>query len=328
MTDRPRALTRLARVLPPPGLSTPTGFRALALVNLALLWVIVPSGALVRLTGSGLGCPDWPLCDGGVVPESGAHAAIEFGNRVFSAVVMATAVLTWLAARRMVDPPTALRRLAMTAALMTVGQVPLGGLTVLSDLHPLMVSSHFLLSMAALAVGSVLAVAACDHAAGRSRGWSPRRGPFAIATAAALGTVLVTGVLVTAAGPHSGDPDVIERYGDLQDATWIHVRAVAVLVVLLAVLAVWLWRERPADPAARPLMGVALALLAVQITLGEVQYRRGLPWEVVAAHVSVAGLLWATGVAVAVLVARPPLPVRDAHGAEHPTSTAPVAAGR
>lgn len=299
--------------LVPAALSTTRGFRALAFANLAFLWVIVPSGAAVRLTGSGLGCPEWPLCDeGGIVPANGAHGVIEFSNRVFSAVVMVSTILTWLVARRLAGRPRTPRRLALAAMLMSVGQIPLGGLTVLTDLHPLMVSSHFLLSMAALAVATVLAVTAADLHAGRVRGWSPRRGPFSVATVVALGAVIVTGVLVTAAGPHSGDAEVIDRYGELQDAAWIHVRAVAVLLVLVAVLIAWVLRDPPVDRAARPLLGLAAVLLVAQVTIGEIQYRAGLPWGVVLVHVTLAGVLWVVGVAATTVVARPPVAVADA----------------
>ncbi|HWH14525.1 MAG TPA: COX15/CtaA family protein, partial [Miltoncostaeaceae bacterium] len=285
------------------------GAATLALVALAGLWLIVPSGALVRLTGSGLGCPDWPLCDGGVIPASGAHAAIEYSNRVFSAVVMLLAVATWLVVRRLPGRPLLARRAAAGAALMTVGQVPLGGLTVLTDLHPLMVGSHFLLSMAALAAGVLTVVGLRDHLVGRERRWDARRGPFALGATLSLAAVLVTGVLVTAAGPHSGDSAVVGRFGQLDQAVWVHVRAVGVLLVLMAVLAVWLWRERPRDPSAGRLMAVLLPLLALQVTVGEVQYRTQLPWEVVTVHVSLAGLVWALGVAAGHALARPPVPV-------------------
>lgn len=299
---------------------------ALARVTLAALWLIVPSGALVRLTGSGLGCPDWPLCDGGVVPESGAHALIEYSNRVFSAAVMVLAVLTWLALRA-ARAPRAARLAAGAAALMTAGQIPLGGLTVLSGLHPLMVGSHFLLSMAALGAGVLTVLALRDDPAVR-RAWDRRRGPFAALAALALAVVLVTGVLVTAAGPHSGDSAVVGRFGRIDQAAWLHVRAVTVLVVLMGVLAVWLWRERPADRLARPLVLAFLPLLAVQIVLGEYQYRNALPWRVVVVHVSVAGLVWAVGAALAWVVARPPVPLAAPVAAPPPPARVPEVLAR
>jgi heme a synthase len=278
-------------------LRAPEPFARLTLVALALLWVIVPSGAVVRLTASGLGCPDWPLCDGGVVPAQAGHAAIEYSNRVLSGIVMAVAVLTWLVARRMPGAPAALRRLSGAIAVATALQVPLGAVTVLTGLHPLAGGSHLLLSMIALACGTVLALRARDWSRGVERRWDRRRGPLAVLVALAAAVVLVTGVIVTAAGPHSGDDDVTKRFGDLLLATRVHVRAAVVFAVLAAVLVAWVWREGGADRLTRGLTLAALPLIATQIGLGEYQYRNGLPWQVVVLHVSTAALVWAVIVA-------------------------------
>jgi heme a synthase len=286
-------------------LRAPAPFARLTVVALALLWVIVPSGAIVRLTASGLGCPDWPLCDGGVVPASAGHAWIEYSNRVLSGIVMVVAVLTWVVARRAPGAPAAMRRWAAAIAVATAFQVPLGAVTVLTGLHPLAVGSHFLLSMVALACGTILALRARDWAAGRERGWDRRRAPMAAAVALAAAVTLVTGAIVTAAGPHSGDDDVTERFGDLLIAIRVHVRAAVVFAILAAVLVAWVWREGTADRVTGWLAAVALPLVAIQIGLGEYQYRNGLPWEVVVFHVTMAALLWAVVVAACWGVARP-----------------------
>ncbi len=286
-------------------LRAPEPFARLTLVALALLWVIVPSGAVVRLTASGLGCPDWPLCEGSVVPASAGHAWIEYSNRVLSGVVGIVAVLVWVVARRAPGAPLALRRWAVAIAATTALQVPLGAVTVLTGLHPLAVGSHFLLSMVALACGTVLALRARDWAAGRERRWDRRRGPLAGAVALAGGVVLATGAVVTAAGPHSGDDDVTERFGDLLVAIRVHVRAAVVFTLLAAVLIAWVWREGAPDRLTSRLALLALPLIALQIGLGEYQYRNGLPWEVVVLHVSTAALVWAVVVAACWGVARP-----------------------
>jgi cytochrome c oxidase assembly protein subunit 15 len=284
-------------------LRTPAAFARLSLAALALLWVIVPSGAVVRLTASGLGCPDWPLCDGGVVPAQAGHATIEYTNRLLSGVVGAVAVLTWLAGRRM--PSALIRRLAAGVALAAILQVPLGAITVQTGLHPMAVGSHFLLSMVALALATLLALAARDHRDGRERRWDARRGVLAGLVTAAAGVVLVTGVVVTAAGPHSGDDDVTERFGDLLAAIEVHVRAAIAFTLLAAVLVAWVWREGGVDRLTGRLAALALPLVALQIGLGEYQYRHGLPWEVVVLHVTTAGLVWAVIVAACWGVARP-----------------------
>lgn len=289
-------------------LSSPTAYRPLSLWALAALWIIVPSGALVRLTDSGLGCPDVPLCDNRtVVPALDAHAVIEFVNRILSAAVVITCVLAWYAARKALPATSPVRRWSGLAALMTIAQLPLGAVTVLTELHPLAVGSHFLLSMAALAAGTLATLHVLDIGV-VSRGVDRGRAPYALLTTIALGAVLVTGVLVTGSGPHSGDRDVLHRFWRIDEAAALHVRVVAIFLVLALVLALWLWIE--GAPTDIRLLSAAFGLaLAVQITVGEYQYRAGLPWEWVAVHVSVAALVWGIGVALAWRIARPAEPV-------------------
>ena len=277
----------------------------LALISLAGLLLIIPSGALVRLTDSGLGCPDWPGCHGGVVPPLSGHAWIEYSNRVFSGIVVAMAVIAWLGVRLVRDAPRALRRWGAAPALAGIAQGPLGGLTVLFDLHPLLVASHFMLSMLALGSGTVFVLHARDHVHGRARDLDVGRAGLAGITLAALGGVVVTGVLVTAAGPHSGDPAVIRRLGSLADAAALHARVVIGFVALAIALGVWLVRRRPADPLTLRLALVFVPVLALQVGLGEYQYHHHLPWRVILGHVTLAGAVWSLGVAVAWLAARP-----------------------
>jgi cytochrome c oxidase assembly protein subunit 15 len=301
------------------------GFRALAMVNAVLLWLIIPSGGIVRLTDSGLGCTDWPLCDNGaLVPAATHHAWIEYTNRMLSAVIMGVAVLTWLVARRVDGRPRAARRAALVAAVATVGQVPLGAVTVVFDLHPLLVGSHFLLSIVALSAAVVCVTAADDHLRRARRAWRRIQSPLAVGSAVALLGVIVTGVLVTAAGPHSGDPDVLDRFGNLDQAAYIHVRVVVGFLALGAALAVWVWRRGTADRTARILALCFLPALIAQIVIGEVQWRTELPWEVVVFHVSIAGLVWGIGAALALRLARPvvtgdpPAPTGETAGAGGP----------
>lgn len=284
---------------------SPTAFARLATASFIGLLVIVPSGGLVRLTDSGLGCPDWPGCHGEVVPPMSGHAWIEYSNRVLSAVVVALALVTWVVSYRVARRPASLSRIAMIPAIAGLLQGPLGGLTVLFDLHPLLVSSHFLLSIVALGGGVVLVVAARDHAVGRTRRTDRRGALVAGAALLALTGVIVTGVLVTAAGPHSGDPAVIRRMGDLGAAAAVHVRFVIAFVIVGLALAGWLLRTGGVDRQTRTLAIVFAPLLALQIGIGEYQYRNRLPWEVILGHVTVAGALWSIGVAIAWCVGRP-----------------------
>ena len=145
-----------------------------------------------------------------------------------------------------------------------------------------------------------------DWSRGVERGWDRRRGPLAALVALAAAVLLVTGVVVTAAGPHSGDDDVTKRFGDLLLATQVHVRAAVDLHA--ARRSCW-WRGSGARAAPTRLTGwlaaLAVPLIALQIGIGEYQYRHGLPWQVVGLHVTTAALVWAVILAACWGVARP-----------------------
>lgn len=305
---------------------TPRVMRIALVTSLVGLWVIVPSGAAVRLTASGLGCSDWPTCENGdVVPATSAHALIESTNRLLSAVIMLIALAAFIITWRTPGSGRTIRIWAGAAAICTIAQIPLGAITVMTDLHPLAVGSHFLLSMVALGAAAVAAVLAFDRVAGRRRRMDRRQGPLALLAGLAGAATLVTGVLVTAAGPHSGDEDVLRRYGHLADAAHLHVRVAVVFLVISAAVAAWLWWERAAEPLAMWLAAVTLPLLALQIGIGEYQYRNHLPAEVVGVHVSLAALVWAGIVGIVVSVAWPRVPVAEARTAPRMAVPPPAA---
>jgi cytochrome c oxidase assembly protein subunit 15 len=281
-------------------------FERAALITLGLLWLVVATGGLVRLTASGLGCPHWPTCQANsLIPSAGYHSVIEFSNRVISGIAMLAAVFTaWLGFRT----PGLTRAVgwgAVAAAAGTVAQVPLGAVTVAFDLNPFLVMSHFLLAMAVVATSTWVTF----HAVALARGWGAlgvERSRSAVlgAVAVALCLVLVTtGAFVTAAGPHAGATDrPIERLGNFYDTVYVHVRAAFTFTAVFLALAVVLWRRERGSLAQRlSLAGIVLTLC--QLGVGEYQYRNGLPWEVIAVHVSIAGALVITVVTVACLTA-------------------------
>jgi heme a synthase len=281
----------------------PVTFRKLAIAAAASLYLIVVSGALVRLTASGLACESWPGCEaGGFFPARDGHEPVEFGNRIVSLFPIGLTLAAWLAALR----TPGLSRLAIWAAgltfLGTIGQAPLGLVTITFDLHPLLVGAHFLLALVVLAGGIAVAVEALrlERGAGYmdAPGWI-RRG--AIVLAAACAALVVTGTLATAAGPHSGDPDV-RRMGNLVDSVYVHVRATAVFGVGFALLLGWLVLRRH---RLLPLALGLLALLLVQMGVGEIQWRSELPWGVVLVHVGLAAAIWAATVLLVYLLWRP-----------------------
>jgi heme a synthase len=284
---------------------SPTRFRWLATATVASLYVIVITGSLVRLTGSGLGCEGWPGCEeGAFFPEDDAHAFIEFGNRVFGIFPIGLSILTAWAARRL---PRWVFGTALGVALLTVAEAPLGLATIRYDLPPEMVMVHFLVALLALAGAIVVLVEAIRlerGAAGLEFPKELRVGGIVLAIAC-LGLV-VTGTLVTSAGPHSGDPDVIERLWTLPDALYVHVRITAVFGCVLLFVLGYIVARRALSPRLFRFSLALLAVLLVQMAVGELQWRLELPWGIVAIHVALAAAVWALTVALAALLWRPP----------------------
>jgi heme a synthase len=278
-----------------------TAFRRLAVASAISLFVVITTGATVRLTGSGLGCEGWPGCaEGAVFPEKDYHAFVEFGNRVVSlfpiVLSLATAVFASLRTFAAWTKWT-----AWAAAVGTFAQAPLGLATVRLDLHPVAVMSHFLLAIAVLACAVLVAVEArrqeVGHAPPLVPRWFARAGLAFAALALAL---VVSGTVVTAAGPHAGDPDVVDRLWRLDQAVWLHVRVTAAFgLALLALL--WYLRRNPLRRVAYVLLAIVLA----QMTVGEVQWRSSLPWWLVLVHVSLATAIWAVTVWLVALLRRP-----------------------
>jgi heme a synthase len=279
---------------------SPSGFRRLAVLSLGGLFVVVASGAVVRLTASGLGCENWPRCGDTPFPERDFHAAVEFGNRVVALIAICLTLATAVAARRVVGLPRRIFRLALLVAVGTVAQIPLGGLTVILELDPLAVMSHFLLALLVLGVAVLVALEARAFEAGRGLSSAPRAlGWLSLALLPVGLAVVVTGAFVTAAGPHSGGAD-IPRLGNLVDAMYVHVRATAVFGVGFLLLFLALVRLRRQARAELSFAAVALMLLLVQMGIGEYQWRNELPWGIVLLHVSLAAAVWGTLVALAV----------------------------
>jgi cytochrome c oxidase assembly protein subunit 15 len=274
----------------------------MAIATLVLLWLVVTTGALVRLTASGLGCPHWPTCQANaLVPQDSSHALIEFSNRTISGIAMLAAVATAIMAYRVAGVDRRIAHALALAAAGTVAQVPLGAITVAFDLNPYLVMSHFLLAMAVVSLSTWATVAVFRPGAARSV-VGGRIGLLAWAAAAVYLALIVSGAFVTAAGPHPGSTTTpIERIGNFYDAAWLHVRVATTFTVLLVALSVWLWKRFRGSLAQR-LSVVSVVLLGCQAAVGEYQYRNGLPWDVIALHVALAATLLMTVVTLASLV--------------------------
>jgi heme a synthase len=277
---------------------SPRLYSRVATIALAALALIVLTGAAVRMTGSGLGCPDWPKCYGQTVAPLESHAIIEYTNRILSGIVgvavIAAGALAWF--RRPFR-----WHLAFFGGLLPVGvmaQAILGGLVVEHHLAPGLVMSHFILSM--ILLDSAFALAWCARYEPGERGYSSDRlGVWAVRGLIPLGQLtILAGTIATASGPHAGahGHQLVKRFDFKGSDTlhWVVQRHGAIAVLFgIALCAVWLLlrREGGEKRALRPLT-LTIGLVALQGVLGIVQYQLKLPAELVWLHVALATLTW------------------------------------
>ena len=280
---------------------TPRAYLWVAASALLVCTLIVFTGAAVRLTGSGLGCPDWPRCEGtSFTPELSTHSAIEFGNRLLTAVVglpcIAAALLAWR--RRPFR-----RDLALVSLLLPLGvlaQAVLGGMTVWYGLKPGWVIGHFLLSMLLLVACVVLVWRAAHEPDRTARPARDRVSLWAARGLVLLGAVtLGAGTVATAAGPHAGGEgtgDVVPRldWKGADTLDWaIHQHGILATVLGLASVGCWfLLRARKVSPMAQNAMTTVCVLLACQGFVGSAQYAMELPPGMVWIHVVLAACTW------------------------------------
>jgi cytochrome c oxidase assembly protein subunit 15 len=262
--------------------------RPLAWATLVANTVLVVTGGAVRLTGSGLGCPTWPRCTDRSFTPHGAldiHSAIEFGNRMLTFVLVAVAVATFIAAWQ--SGRHELRRLALILALGIPAQAVIGGITVLTDLNPWIVSFHLLCSLAIIGL-SVLFLQRLDHP-------DPvvARGPavtLAWLTFAAAWVVMYVGTVVTGSGPHAGDRDSPRNDLNPLQVSQLHADVVFLFVGLTIGL-LFALRAIDAAPAARHAVLLLLVVELAQGTIGFVQYFTDLPIVLVGFHMLGAALI-------------------------------------
>jgi cytochrome c oxidase assembly protein subunit 15 len=272
--------------------------RRLALASLVVNIGIVATGGLVRLTNSGLGCPDWPDCSGGSLVATGKvswHKAVENTNRGLTFVVLAAVLAVFVAAYRELPARPAVRRWAWVTLLGVPAQAVLGGITVLTHLNPWVVAGHFMLSMVLIGAATVLWWRTREPST-PARVLPPIVRRLGIATWALTYGVFVVGTLVTGSGPHAGDATATRLHLRPAAISQLHADLVMFLVgtaISLAVCVTAVDASRVARLATRVLVGV----LAAQATIGFAQYFSGLPISLVELHVTGAAVLAATATA-------------------------------
>ena len=278
---------------------TPRRFRVAVGAALGSLCVIIVTGALVRLTGSGLGCSDWPRCsESRFVDVSSGHTAIEQINRLFTGVVSATVIAAVLLAHRIRPRRRDLVLLAWSLVLGVLAQVVIGGIVVLTGLTPFANMAHFLVSMVLVACGFALHRRAGSDEGARWWRTPPGhlRGPHG-ALFVLVPTSIVTGTVVTATGPHAGDENAVRFGFALESVARVH--SVSVIATLAAVAYVGWHLRRSADATYREAVGGFLFVGLLQAAVGWTQYLTGVPVILVAVHIAGATAFWLSWCAVA-----------------------------
>ena len=276
---------------------TPDAYRRVTLLATAALGFIMVTGGAVRLTGSGLGCPDWPNCEQGrLVAPLEFQPMVEFVNRCVTGLVSIAIILAVLGSLRRTPRRRDLVWLSLGLVGGVVAQIVLGKFTVKYDLDPKFVMAHFLLSIVMLADAVVLHWRAGQPDDGPSRPLVPREirllGNLITGTTA---LVVFLGTVVTGAGPHGGDEKARRLDVGLHRAAQIHGLAVMLLLALVVTTLGLLWRSG-APTAVQRRGSVLLAVLLAQGTVGYVQYFTGVPVLLVGIHIAGAVTVWSAAV--------------------------------
>jgi heme a synthase len=309
---------------------SPRAYHRITAAAVVALAVIIVSGAAVRLTGSGLGCTDWPTCeDNRFHPElDNVHGIVEFGNRLFTGVVSFAVIAAVLGSMKRTPRRRDLTLWSWGLVAGVLAQIIIGRFVVELELIPGVVMLHFLVSMVLVWNALVLHhraalpdTALSDHGVAARRS-VPRVGRLALACSALATCVLVAGTVVTGAGPHAGDEGAERLDVDLVWAVRVH----ATLVWLLLAAVLWLaWTMRATSAPAdlwRPL-SMLLGLIVAQGALGYLQYFTDVPALLVGFHVAGATLVWMAvvrfqlqvGTPTPILMPPEPIPAREPVGA-------------
>lgn len=279
-------------------------------VLLFLQSALVVTGGAVRLTGSGLGCPTWPECTPGSytpVPyqaEGQLHAWIEFGNRLLTFALLLSALIAVIYILR--TGRKDLRSLAAVQVLGILGQGVLGGITVLTDLHPLPVAGHLLLSM--LLIAGATSIYSRRHEP-RFKVAAPTKTLSLISQLhiVVAFVVLILGTLVTGSGPHAGD-EKTQRFGfDIRSVAILHADAVIFLVGLTIALLV----AASVAQSTKKAIYIFFAVTLAQGAIGYTQYFTGIPEILVAAHLAGATIFWIAAWRIRLSVVRASQQERD-----------------
>lgn len=280
-------------------------YRKVLGISLFAFTTIVFTGALVRLSDSGLGCEDWPQCSSDeLIPAWSFHAWIEFGNRLYSGLIGFVAVgLVW-ATHQLGQEWKSLRPLAWGVLTGTAAQVLVGAVTVKTDLNPFPVTVHFLLSMVLIWLILMMWARVQPAAGSQDAPDSLRKASIGLGLWATL--VLTTGTLVTGTGPNGGDIRADRLDFDIQTIARIHSVAVWILLAGFITFAVLAHRVMPADDPRLSSLRIVIGLIVAQGGIGYWQYAQGVPPALVLAHVVGSVMVWCGVIWIGLLFYRSP----------------------
>ena len=266
--------------------------RRISLANLIAQSGIIVTGAIVRLTGSGLGCPTWPDCaPGSLIPVAGQvegfHKYIEFGNRTLTFLVLAISIALFVFS--LLNEKRNIIVWSFLPLIGTLLQAVLGGITVLTGLHPATVMAHFLLSIVLVAI-SVKIYAYFNNQ--RTSKVLPKIVDNYVKIVTLVGlAVIILGTITTGSGPHSGD-EIAARFNlDIRVIAWLHADSVLLFVGLIVGLLV-ISRINPESKQIYKINRTLFIICLVQGFIGYVQWFNGLPWILVSFHVIGAVITW------------------------------------
>lgn len=275
---------------------SPRTYRGLTLAALVLLVSIVVTGALVRLTESGLGCEDWPNCNRErFIDVSSWHAGVEQVNRLFTGLVGIAVIAAVLGSVLRTPRRRDLTWLSVSLVIGVIGQALVGAIVIYTDLHPAAVQQHFLLSMVLLAAALTLhRRAALPDGQRRRLAVQPSTARWGWVIGVLGAAALVTGTVVTGTGPHSGshDGEPVRRWG-FEITSVARVHGITVLTLLAVILfVIWrTWRTPDRRALEQPLTALIVAGM-LQAAIGYIQYLNDVPVALVGIHVFLACLVW------------------------------------
>jgi len=286
---------------------TPSTYQRSTYFALVALIGIIITGASVRLTNSGLGCDDWPNCNSEkLIDVSSAHAAIEQVNRLLTGVVVLAVAVAVLGSYLRTPRRRDLVWWSWSLVVGVFANAFLGAVTVWVDLHPYAVQGHLLLSMALIASGAVLVRRSSEpDDVRRERVVSPSTSQLVRGLALGTTVAVVTGTVVTGAGPHAGDENAVRLNVDIPSAARVHGASVIATLLVAVLLVLRCRRSQPDREFLQAGLSRWLTVAVMQAVIGYVQYFTGVPELLVLAHVAGASVLYVATTQLVLDTARP-----------------------